>query len=294
MKLRRHDKDAEYSGPRDLLPYVPSAEDDESSPEYAPSGKSPVFDDAQDQTVNDASPPYAPSGKSPVLEASPPYAPSGKSPVFDGSPEYAPSGKSPVFDGSPEYAPSGNSPVFDGSPEYAPSGNSPVFDASPPYAPESFTSGSQYSIGQNVKKRGTNELVVIKDVGPEFITVMDTKGTIEVLDPNMIETVNPFQKPMIRPQEEQPSVSAPPVNVVVITGDKSGNVTGEPAESFLKEQAQGSLQSSEQSSEQNPTQSQEPKQTSFMKPLINFMTGSKTEESTNEPNKDGTFVVKKV
>jgi hypothetical protein len=31
-----------------------------------------------------------------------------------------------------------------------------------------------------------------------------------------------------------------------------------------------------------------------MKPLINFMTGSKTEEPTNEPNKDGTFVVKKV
>ena len=253
MKLRRHDKDAEYSGPRDLLPYVPSAEEEEPSPEYAPSGKSPVFDDAQDQTVNE---------------------------------------------GSPEYAPSGNSPVFNASPEYAPSGNSPVFNASPEYAPESSTSGSQYSIGQNVKKRGTNELVVIKDVGPEFITVMDTKGSIEVLDPNMIETVNPFQKPMIRPQEEQPSVSAPPVNVVVITGDKSGNVTGEPAESFLKEQTQGSLQSSEQSSEQSsvqsPRQSQEPNQTSFMKPLINFMTGSKTEESTNEPNKDGTFVVKKV
>ena len=124
----------------------------------------------------------------------------------------------------------------------------------------------------------------------EFVTVYDPNGNPEVLDYNQIEPFRSFEQPMIKQSEEpQQASSVAPVNVVVITGDKSGNVNGEPS---VENTPVVGTSTQEKETQPKITTTNEP--ISFMKPLINYMTGSKTEESANQPNNDGGFVVKKV
>jgi DNA-directed RNA polymerase II subunit RPB2 len=238
----------------DIEGYVPI------SPAYAPPNGSPAYAAAYSPEYAPTSPPYAPT--------SPPYAPPNGSPAYaptspayappNGSPEYAPT--SPAYappNGSPAYAPT--SPAYappNGSPAYAP--GSPEYASTspaymPPYSspngPMKGGDGNGYYIGQLVKLRGGSidqtNFWKIQDMTPEFVTIINEPGDINVVDINDIlpfsqgepynildnnvntqkyygnemvaNDMNQMQyKPMF-----QSEMKPPDVNVVVVTGDKN-------------------------------------------------------------------------
>ena len=207
------------------------------SPEYAP--VSPAY--------APVSPAYAPESPA-YAPVSPAYAP--VSPAYAPvSPAYAP--VSPAYaPESPAYAP--ESPAY--APAYAP--------VSPDYPPEL----EQFTIGQRVEKKLEGGTYNVSKIG-DFITI-EGGGVTEVVERDEIKPV-----PVSKIEESK----TPPVNVIVITGDKSGNVS-----------------SPESDSETIVSNSEK-----LVKPLLNIIPKYKQPELQEEPIEpiepsDGVFTVRKI
>ena len=158
-------------------PYAPTSS---TSPPYAPT--SPPYAPTS-PAYAPTSPAYAPTSPA-YAPTSPPYAPT--------SPHYAPTSP-PYAPTSPPYAPtSSTSPAYaPTSPPYAPYTSPAYAPASPPYAP---MKGGAYHIGQSVQLRGGSmDMWNIQDITPEFVTITNDQGDINVVD---INDILPYQMDM--------------------------------------------------------------------------------------------------